>query len=421
MTFAYDDGGRTTSKTAGDGRSWRFDWGDGDLLQAVWLPDGRVVRFVYDPFARRLEKRVEKDRVVESITRYAWSGDALVHEVRERTGAGDEPIVEERAYAVLPEAPLPLADRVRRGEHAEVRYYVEAPNGMPEALLTGDGALVGTVAASLFGRVEGEQAGLTPLRFPGQYADEETGLYYNRYRYYDPETGQYLSPEPIRLGGSLRSYSYANGQPLDAMDPTGLNPVETRLTRTDGTEVPAFSGQAQGVAPPNYRPANPMGAQLLHPAVAASLPPNNAREVGVGGGPESCGEPLALSRHLYDWEKRNKPKRCNPPDGSWQQHLQSALGEVQSIRTNEDKGRGGPMDACPNCGQTIPRLWSLAGLPPPNGIYNGGVANATDNPSWNASSNQGQRPSTVTFNDPRSGAPIEPGAYKHMSGAWVRI
>ncbi len=47
-----------------------------------------------------------------------------------------------------------------------------------------------------------------PFRWPGQYEDEETGLHYNRFRYYDPESGQYTASDPIGLAGGLRMYSY---------------------------------------------------------------------------------------------------------------------------------------------------------------------------------------------------------------------
>jgi RHS repeat-associated protein len=46
----------------------------------------------------------------------------------------------------------------------------------------------------------------TPLRFQGQHEDAETGLFYNRFRYYDPDAGLYLSPDPIGLEGGLRPY-----------------------------------------------------------------------------------------------------------------------------------------------------------------------------------------------------------------------
>ncbi|WP_273924169.1 RHS repeat-associated core domain-containing protein [Pseudomonas idahonensis] len=60
-----------------------------------------------------------------------------------------------------------------------------------------------------------------PIRFPGQYYDEESGLHYNRHRYYDPETAQYLSPDPLGLGGGTRPQGYVDN-PLSWVDPLGL-------------------------------------------------------------------------------------------------------------------------------------------------------------------------------------------------------
>ncbi len=60
-----------------------------------------------------------------------------------------------------------------------------------------------------------------PFRFAGQYEDEESGLYYNRFRYYGRETGQYLSPDPIGLLGGLNPYGYVHC-PTGYIDPFGL-------------------------------------------------------------------------------------------------------------------------------------------------------------------------------------------------------
>ncbi|MCL4748113.1 MAG: RHS repeat-associated core domain-containing protein, partial [Burkholderiaceae bacterium] len=60
------------------------------------------------------------------------------------------------------------------------------------------------------------------LRFAGQYEDIETGWHYNWHRYYDPETGRYLTPDPIGIRGGNNSYAYVGNDPFGAVDPDGL-------------------------------------------------------------------------------------------------------------------------------------------------------------------------------------------------------
>src|SRR5690606_36874379 len=61
-----------------------------------------------------------------------------------------------------------------------------------------------------------------PIRLPGQYHDTETGLYYNRHRYYDPKLGSYINQDPIGLMGGINLAQYAHSNPAQLVDPTGL-------------------------------------------------------------------------------------------------------------------------------------------------------------------------------------------------------
>jgi len=68
------------------------------------------------------------------------------------------------------------------------------------------------------------------LRFPGQYYDQETALHYNYFRYYDPQTGRYITSNPIGLQGGLNTYPYANANPVRYVDPTGESALGGVLT-----------------------------------------------------------------------------------------------------------------------------------------------------------------------------------------------
>ncbi|WP_437593191.1 RHS repeat-associated core domain-containing protein [Sorangium sp. So ce1000] len=334
---------------------WTYDWsGDGRLMSAR-TPEGLTISFAYDAFGRRIEKRVARLGQVESVTRYAWRGAVMVHERAERARDGEAPVVDERSYVTLPESALPLAQR--DGAAGAIRYFVHGVNGFPEALIGGDGSVATEIEAWLYGDVPAEQAGITPLRFPGQYADKETGLHYNGHRVYDPETGEYLSPEPIGIEGSLKPYAYVDNYPTDWVDVDGL--LRCVITRRNGTQVVRSSGGSE---------------ESLHPAIEAALLRTNARQPGDPRPPEGCAEPQALSEHIRDWERRTG-RSCAPGDRNWQRNLNSALREVDSVRS--ETGSNNAVPACPNCSQLIPRLWTMAGRPPPNGRVIGGGTNAS--------------------------------------------
>jgi RHS repeat-associated protein len=96
--------------------------------------------------------------------------------------------------------------------------------GTPTEMYDEMGAPIWKARLDLFGvcTIERGTRSQCPFRWPGQYEDEETGLYYNRYRYYDPSEGVYVSQDPIRLAGGLALYGYV-GDPLCEFDPYGLN------------------------------------------------------------------------------------------------------------------------------------------------------------------------------------------------------
>ena len=92
-----------------------------------------------------------------------------------------------------------------------------------------------------------------PIRFQGQYLDEETGLHYNRYRYYDSHSARYLTPDPIRMAGGVNLYQYTP-DPIHWTDPLGLSKASCpHLYRGISAKHPALEEAKLGIV----RPANP--------------------------------------------------------------------------------------------------------------------------------------------------------------------
>ena len=128
------------------------------------------------------------------------------------------------------------------------------------------------------------------LRFAGQYEDAETGWHYNWHRFYDPETGRYLTPDPIGLRGGANAYGYVGGDPFQNVDPLGLEwemadgPAPWVQRVTIGREVHSmFSAYIEQLAP--IAPGGTFGANNTYAGTFGSLRPdayyeqNNIRHV----------------------------------------------------------------------------------------------------------------------------------------------
>ncbi|MFP5407658.1 MAG: RHS repeat-associated core domain-containing protein [Gammaproteobacteria bacterium] len=195
--------------------------------------DGReVARYRYNQNRQRIAKTVNGQ-----TTFYLWQGGAIAAEanaqgqIRTRyIYMGSRPVAliqyaggnKPKLYAIHTDhlgTPLQVTDADRKivwqAEYdiygrASVRHHSLHSGASPP------GGLIRTAHAS------------TPasfsfnLRLPGQYEDAETGWHYNFHRYYNPETGRYLTPDPIGLEGGTNLYGYVDGNPAGASDPWGL-------------------------------------------------------------------------------------------------------------------------------------------------------------------------------------------------------
>ncbi|CAL1241964.1 RHS repeat-associated core domain-containing protein [Candidatus Methylocalor cossyra] len=228
--YEYDAEGRRINKIeeadSAEPKVWRYQWDALDRLRSVTRPDGEVWRYKYDAFARRVEKAGP-----ETVRQFLWDGDVLVQE-----HAKDQSLA---AWLFEADSFAPLAT-VQNGQ---VYSVINDHLGTPKELVDTRGAVAWSSLLKAWGEEDtgtGHQAlPSCPIRFQGQYRDEETDLHYNRFRYYDPESGQYLSPDPIGLAGGLRTHGYVH-DPVGWVDPTGLDLI--RVAPNDPIVAAALRG-----------------------------------------------------------------------------------------------------------------------------------------------------------------------------------
>jgi len=172
---------------------------------------------VYDPLGRRTQKTVNGQ-----TTQYYWDSDRLAAEVypdgRLRVYVYAAP-----ALSLVPMMFIDYAGAEADPDSGQRYYVVSDHRGAVELILDDAGQPVWRARLDPYGlaHVEVGQHVHQPLRFPGHFFDAETGLHYNRFRYYDPAIGRYLESDPIGIDGGLNLYAYTDN-PLSEVDLRGL-------------------------------------------------------------------------------------------------------------------------------------------------------------------------------------------------------
>lgn len=200
--YARDANGQLAATAVAEQRT-DFVWNALGQLTAARHPDGSQTSFGYDGLGRRVSKTHNRQ-----ITYFFWAGNDLL---AEQTG---EDMIE---YAIGEFEPHII------WENGELHHVVTAHMEMPYELLDAQGELVWWGEYDDWGLLLRETGSRTAqrLRFPGQYHDAETALHYNRFRYYRPFDGQFISPDPNELAGGFNEFLYAPN-PINWIDPLGL-------------------------------------------------------------------------------------------------------------------------------------------------------------------------------------------------------
>ncbi len=212
FTYTYDANGNLATKTEKfSSLVTGYFWDAQDQLIRIEFPNLTVATYRYDALGRRIEKDVGG-----TITRYVYDGEDILLEYD-----GTNSRIARYSHGDRTDQPLAM-------ERGGASFYYHADHLGSARLLTNTaGMAVNEYDYDAYGRLETiVETVPQPYAFAGREYDTESGLYYYRARYYDPETGRFLSEDPIGfVGRDANLYRYAFDNPVNLIDPSGLDTI----------------------------------------------------------------------------------------------------------------------------------------------------------------------------------------------------
>ena len=251
----YDADGNLTERYLGTGRwldgkkdRWRYRWNADGSLAKVVRPDKREVEFTYDALGRRLSKSFGT-----TVTRWVWNGNVPLHQWKQHR---EYSVVEDRwntdterrdmtVWLFDEDSFVPVA-MIKEGKSYSI---LTDQLGTPTEAYDAEGNEVWSRVLDMDGNVieETGNKGMVPFLFQGQYYDRETGLAYNRFRYYSPKMGMYVSQDPIGLaGGILNLYGYVDDT-LSFIDILGLIKFRRNMSEREVQSTLENGGLVRGI------------------------------------------------------------------------------------------------------------------------------------------------------------------------------
>ena len=213
--YQYDPNGALIEQSGSNPRTYQYN--SYGRLAAVIENEQTIASYGYNVFGQRTSKTIN-----DLTTYYHYSEQGLESEYNEQGELM-------QGYYYSPQNSLgnaPVAIKHNDNGITQASYYQNDHLNTPQMLTRPNGAVVWQGQYDAFGEVTQTNTQVSnPLRFPGQYQDDETGLYYNWNRYYDNSIGRYVTSDPIGLNGGLNTYGYALGNPLRWTDSRGLEVV----------------------------------------------------------------------------------------------------------------------------------------------------------------------------------------------------
>ncbi len=234
-----------------------YNYDSFDQLVGISL-NGREWGAAYDALGRRVRKLWPGQ-----TTEYYWDGDRLAAEVRSDGSVRIYVYVDERALVPFLYVDYESIDATP--ESGKVKYLFTNHLGAPERVEDETGRTIWQGEVSAYGMVALEvgRRDEINLRFPGHYCDPETGLHYNRFRYYDPRLGRYLQHDPLGLAGGYNLYAYL-ANPLTGVDILGLSGKQGGKQGGCGGNGKPQNRQHEGSGRP-AREGPPKGSEIERP------------------------------------------------------------------------------------------------------------------------------------------------------------
>ncbi|MER6098915.1 RHS repeat-associated core domain-containing protein [Streptomyces sp. NPDC001728] len=269
VRYEHDGQGRVTLRRkahlSGKVESWRYTWDAEDRLVGAVTPDGTRWRYLYDPFGRRVAKQRldDADEVVER-TDFAWDGLLLCEQV---TTSAELPRPVALTWDHQGTRPVAQTEHLAGQDEVDRRFFAIVTDlvGTPRELLDENGETAWRTRTTLWGTTTwaADSVAYTPLRFPGQYFDPETGLNYNHFRHYDPEVARYLTSDPLGLAPAANPFTYVHN-PHTWTDHLGLAPEcpTFPIYRTPKHKDKEYEKE-HGPNPANHQPGVDMGGGYL--------------------------------------------------------------------------------------------------------------------------------------------------------------
>ncbi|MHA7959995.1 putative T7SS-secreted protein [Streptomyces sp. L500] len=262
IRYEHDDQGRVVLRQkvrlSRKPDTWRYEWDAEDRLRSVVTPDGTRWRYLYDPLGRRIAKqRLDESGGVTEQVDFAWDGPTLTEQTTTSPGLPNPVTLTWDHDGIRPVAQTERIS-VADASQAEIdsRFFAIVTDlvGTPSELVDESGVIAWRTRTTLWGTtawVSGSTT-YTPLRFPGQYYDPETGLHYNFHRHYDPETARYTSSDPLGLAPAPNPAAYVDN-PHTWADPLGLAPCKgsifNRLKAMFGRDAGGIGASSDAVSP----------------------------------------------------------------------------------------------------------------------------------------------------------------------------